>query len=266
MNYALLLTILTTGFTISFFHASIPTHWLPFVMAAKAQKWDRKKTLAVTLLAGSGHILMTTILGMMIVWLGLQVNETVGKYFSLFAGSVLILMGYYYVLNFWRGKKHQHIHFTVVKKILAFLPERWRVKGAKLQAHHHHHDHHHGHGRHNHSHHHHHGHDESCEQDAHYHHDQVDEGMTILGLFLLLTFSPCEGFLPVYVSGITFGWIGFLLLTIILGVATICGMLIFTWLALKGVEKINTEFLEKNESLIMGSLLILLGIMIFFVE
>lgn len=34
----------------------------------------------------------------------------------------------------------------------------------------------------------------------------------ILGLFRLLTFSPCEDFLPVYLSGIKYGWAGFVVL------------------------------------------------------
>jgi hypothetical protein len=72
--------------------------------------------------------------------------------------------------------------------------------------------------------------------------------------------------LPVYISGISFGWVGFLLLTIILGVATLTGMMFFTWLALKGVDKLNIQFLEKYESLIMGSLLIALGFIILLVE
>jgi len=37
MNDTVLTTILITGFGVAFFHAAIPTHWLPFVLAARAQ-------------------------------------------------------------------------------------------------------------------------------------------------------------------------------------------------------------------------------------
>ena len=47
----------------------------------------------------------------------------------------------------------------------------------------------------------------------------------------MLTFSPCEAFLPIYVSGIRFGWSGFALLTLILSTAAVAGVLVFTSLA-----------------------------------
>jgi hypothetical protein len=88
----------------------------------------------------------------------------------------------------------------------------------------------------------------------------------IVSLLALLTFSPCEGFLPVYVSGVRFGWSGFFLLTAILSIATVGGMIVFTWLALAGMEKLKFRFLKKYEAAIMGTLLCLLGILIIVFE
>jgi nickel/cobalt transporter (NicO) family protein len=85
-------------------------------------------------------------------------------------------------------------------------------------------------------------------------------------LFALLTFSPCEGFLPVYVSGIHYGWAGFFLLTLILSVGTVAGMVIFTALTLAGMKKLNLEFVEKYESGILGGLLVLLGLFVVIFE
>ena len=53
------------------------------------------------------------------------------------------------------------------------------------------------------------------------------------------TFSPCEAFLPIYVSGIRFGWGGFALLTLILSSAAVAGMLVFTSLALLRIRSIG---------------------------
>ena len=52
MNSAVLTTIAATGFTVAFFHAAIPTHWLPFVLVSRARGWSRGKTLAVSTFAG----------------------------------------------------------------------------------------------------------------------------------------------------------------------------------------------------------------------
>ncbi len=262
MTHSVFLTILIAGFAISFFHASIPTHWLPFILAARAQKWTHKKTLAVTLLAGAGHVLMTTFLGVLIVWVGLQFDQTVGRYFSIFAASVLWLMGIYYILRYLKGRGHSHIHLPFIShRVNRYFQKRYQKKHMKdleqplpdyeqtgLEARHEHESHQHKHCQHRHI----------SEAQA--------EGLTILGLFALLTFSPCEGFLPVYVSGISFGWTGFLMLTIILGIATLSGMIFFTWLAFKGIDRLNIQFLEKYEALIMGSILAILGIIVLIME
>ena len=49
--------------------------------------------------------------------------------------------------------------------------------------------------------------------------------------------------------------IGFALLTAILSVATVAGMIIFTWLTLAGMRRINLGRLEKYELGSMGALL-----------
>jgi len=59
---------------------------------------------------------------------------------------------------------------------------------------------------------------------------------------------------------------GFALLTAILSVATVLGMIIFTWLTLSNLEKLNLRFLEKYESGIIGSLLCTLGVLIVVLE
>lgn len=90
--------------------------------------------------------------------------------------------------------------------------------------------------------------------------------VVIAGLFALLTFSPCEAFLPVFLIGAKYGWIGFALLSAILAIATVAGMVVFTWLTLAGVEKLKFRNLEKFESGVLGSVLCLLGVLIILFE
>ncbi len=90
--------------------------------------------------------------------------------------------------------------------------------------------------------------------------------MAITSLLALLTFSPCEAFLPIYASGVRYGWVGFALLTGILSVGTVAGMILFTSLTLAGVQKIKLTLLEKYESGIIGGLLCAVGILIILFE
>jgi nickel/cobalt exporter len=82
----------------------------------------------------------------------------------------------------------------------------------------------------------------------------------------MLTFSPCESFLPVYLSGVPYGWPAFALLSVTLAVATLGSMMLLAWITSFGIERIRLEALERNESLLVGLLLCILGIAILFLE
>ena len=47
----------------------------------------------------------------------------------------------------------------------------------------------------------------------------LSDRSAILGLMAILALSPCEAFLPVYLSGLRFGWTGFGVLSLVLAVA-----------------------------------------------
>ena len=247
MNQAVLTTIALTGFGVAFFHAAIPTHWLPFVLTARVQRWNASKTIAVTALAGTGHVLVTAALGVAITLFGTALSEKVGAWFPRIAGGALLLFGLYYLVRQLIGKGHVHFHYP--------------------------HEHLHEHGvPHEHSHKHDHAHDH---EPGHQHHDEhghdcrahpTSDRAAILSLLAFLTFSPCEGFVPFYVSGIRYGWAGFAVLTAVLSLATVAGMVLFTSLTLAGLSKIKLGLLEKYESVLMGVLLCAVGILIIVFE
>ena len=233
MNDSVLTTIAITGFGIAFFHAAIPTHWLPFVLTARAQRWSRMKTLAITALAASGHATFTAFLGFIVAWFGIALSARIGMWFPRLAGGALILFGLFYVVRQLTGHAHTHLH--------AF-----------------------GHGGHS--------HDHEHEHEKGHTHSHARRSLSksdlaaITSLLALLTFSPCEAFVPVYVSGVRYGWHGFFLLTIILTIGTIAGMVAFTGLALTGIEQVKLRSFEKYEAGVMGVLLCLVGVLIILFE
>jgi ABC-type nickel/cobalt efflux system permease component RcnA len=256
MNSTLLLSIVAGGFAVAFFHAAIPTHWLPFVLTSRVQGWSRARTLGITAIAGGGHVLFTTLLGVLIVGFGMEVSRWTGQVFPWIAGGVLFAFGLFFLIRQAMGAGHAHLF------------------GHLGHAHEHGHDHEH-----------HHDHDHPGHDHAHHGHShphaipgvteartfpvpraKVSDRTAILSLLALLTFSPCEGFLPVYVSAIQYGWGGFLLSSVVLAVATLAGMMLFTSLSLASLDRINLKFLERYESAILGTILCLLGILIVLVE
>ncbi len=78
------------------------------------------------------------------------------------------------------------------------------------------------------------------------------------GLFLTLTLSPCEMFLPVYLTAAPYGWTGIVWLSVVLAVATFAGMLTLTWLTLHGAQRVR--WLDRIDGRVLGGLLALLGI------
>ena len=249
MNPVVFTTIAIGGFAVAFLHAAIPTHWLPFVVAARAQHWKKPKTLAVTGMAGAGHVVFTIALGVLVVWGGMAINSRIGRLFPVIAGGALVALGLFYLVRQIRGTGHSHLF-----------------------------------GGHSHHQHEHHSHDPVTQPHVHAHeHDHVNQEtdsaainqrwsqqrsdwVVIAGLFALLTFSPCEAFLPVFLMGAQYGWIGFALLSVTLAIATVAGMVVFTWLTLAGVEKLNLRALEKFESGILSGVLCLLGVLIILFE
>lgn len=255
MSAFLFLALVVGGFGAAFMHAAIPTHWLPFALTSRAQGWSRPKTLAITAVAGVGHGLFTTAIGVVIVALGMKLSERAGAIFQLIAGGALFCFGLYYLIRQWRGDGHAHLF------------------GGRAHAHHHpgaHHHHGPGHDR---------PHDHGADdQDPICADETVAEAMVdatpprrsdraaIASLFALLTFSPCESFLPVFLSGSRYGWAAFILLSLILGLATMTGMLVFTTLSLAGMSRLRLGALEKYEGLILGVLLCVLGLAVIFLD
>ncbi len=234
MNNAVLNTIALTGLGVAFFHAAIPTHWLPFVLAARAQNWTHLKTLGITALAGTGHVLVTAVLGLLIASFGIVLNKQIGAWFPWIAGAALIVLGIFYLYRQWTGKGHAHHHLFCGHD---------HVDSGELE----------------------HDHDHSAAPVGARHAASSDRA-AISSLLALLTFSPCEAFLPIYASGVQYGWRGFALLTAILSVGTVAGMILFTSLTLAGVQRIKLGVLERYESGLIGVLVCAVGLLIIILE
>ncbi|WP_454761619.1 hypothetical protein [Caulobacter segnis] len=97
MNSTFFTSIAVTGFAVAFLHAALPTHWLPFVLVGRAQKWSTGRTLGVTLLAGLGHVGLTIALGLALVVAGLALEPKLGGLFHWVVGGLMIAVGLFYI-------------------------------------------------------------------------------------------------------------------------------------------------------------------------
>jgi hypothetical protein len=67
-------------------------------------------------------------------------------------------------------------------------------------------------------------------------------------------------------SGVQFGWQGFFVLSGILAVGTLGGMLLFTWLTLVGLEKVELKRIEHWEAALLGLVFTVLGVVMLSLE
>jgi len=207
-----------TGLTVSILHAALPTHWLPFVLASRTQKWTYQKTFSILLIAGSGHIVTTTAIGAGVIWFGIKFHDFFSNGLYWVIVGLVALTGLYNLIQHFRGSQHSH-----------------------------------------------------CDH-AHPHNHNQDyrkvskDGWAILSLLSLLTFSPCESFLPVYVSAWPAGWFGFAVLSLVLAVGTLGAMIVFMSLVYYSARKVNLNWLEHHERLLIGLILLGLSVMIYLTE
>ncbi|KAJ6906673.1 hypothetical protein NC652_024212 [Populus alba x Populus x berolinensis] len=102
--------------TVSLLHSFIPTHWLPFSIVGRAQKWTLSRTLLVTAFGAVLHVLSTSLLGITAITMANTIagEETVHKLASL----LLIILGGCYMILFLSGKGgHSHSHNQPMEKM-----------------------------------------------------------------------------------------------------------------------------------------------------
>lgn len=110
----------------------------------------------------------------------------------------------------------------------------------------------------------------------HHHHHHIDvEGIVkkkkskrsiILALSAAMFFSPCLEIEVYYLTASRLGWIGIGIVSIVYFTITVLGIVALVFLAAKGIKKLNWHFLEHHEKLISGIILVLVGLMAFFIE
>lgn len=208
MSLVPLAPIAASGLVVAMMHAALPTHWLPFVLVGRAHGWAGRKVMAVAAAAGSGHVLFTLLLGLVLTTAGIAVEPRLGQLFPRLVGALIVGLGLFYILaHFGRKQRHHHADPT-----------------AKLS------------GR--------------------------TDAAAIAGLIVLLTFSPCEVFLPLFLTNVRFGWAGFLLLAVVLAAGTFAAMLGLTALCLAGADGLKLERLGRYESALIGVVLCGLGMFV----
>ncbi|MGH9869922.1 MAG: sulfite exporter TauE/SafE family protein [Candidatus Polarisedimenticolia bacterium] len=203
-----------------------PDHYLPFLMLARARRWTRARTMAITVACGAGHVASSLLLGAAGVMLGVaaaplaHIEQVRGG----LAAWALVIFGAAYFL--WGVRR-------AVRRARDLEP--------------------HAHGDHVHMH--------AGSSAAHAHRDAdaaaaPRSATTFWVLFTIFVLGPCEPMIPLFVLPASRGRWGLAIGSALLfSVLTIATMVVVTLLSLAGLRRLPFAFLERWSHAMAGAVL-----------
>ncbi len=213
-------------------HALIPDHWLPFVLMSRVERWNEKRTAALTGLAGLLHVLVTVIFGGLTIRIGSATVESLaartGRSLGFLGGLLLVVFGLSYGL--WRHRREARAHAHARRgDVPSDAPGHVHAHGHLLER-------------------------------------WFHGSLSASALVLVIGISPCALLVPILFASSVEGTgtllataLGFALCTI----ATMVGVTVF---ALRGMSRIDLPFFTRYGDLISGALVGVIGLLMMLHE
>jgi len=113
-----ILTLVLAAVTVGSLHTMAPDHWMPFAALARARGWSGWRAARTTILCGFGHVTTSAALGVVSLFVGLEVVHLIGSHLENYANYLLMLFGTVYMTwGLWRSFRrdphavlHPHDH------------------------------------------------------------------------------------------------------------------------------------------------------------
>jgi hypothetical protein len=102
--------LVAAAVSIGSLHTLAPDHWVPFTALARAQRWSGRRTALVTAVCGLGHVTGSVALGLLSVFLGVELLERFGRRLESASGLLLIGFGVAYAVWGLRRSARAHRH------------------------------------------------------------------------------------------------------------------------------------------------------------
>ena len=113
MNASGLLLVLTVA-VVGVLHTAVPDHWVPITLLARQRGWSKAETARAALQAGTGHVVTTLIIGLVVWGAGVAFATRFGHLVDMLASLALVAFGGWIAISAWRelrsGDGHGHSH------------------------------------------------------------------------------------------------------------------------------------------------------------
>jgi ABC-type nickel/cobalt efflux system permease component RcnA len=223
-----------TAASIGLIHTAIgPDHYLPFIVMGRARQWSLTRTAWITFLCGLGHVFSSVILGLIGVFVGIQVLKL--EAFEAFRGSIAswLLIGFGFAYFIWglrraiRNRPHRHSH-------------------SHANGHDHIHEH--------------------AHMEEHVHvHAKNGANITPWILFTIFVFGPCEPLIPLLIyPAAESSMLGVFFVAAVFSVATIGTMLTIVLFSSWGISFAGFGRMERYAHALAGATICLSGLAIQF--
>lgn len=104
-----LLLIVAVG-VVGVLHTMVPDHWVPITVIAKQRGWTTGETARAALGAGTGHVVSTLVLGLVLWVAGLAAAARFGRWIESISSAALITFGGWIAFSGWRAMNHERAH------------------------------------------------------------------------------------------------------------------------------------------------------------
>jgi hypothetical protein len=116
MNYGPQLLLVGAVAAVGVLHTIVPDHWVPITLIARQRGWSKAETAGASLVAGTGHVLSTLLIALVVWFAGVAVAERFGQVIDTASSLALIAFGGWIAVTAWRqlhaagGHGHSHRH------------------------------------------------------------------------------------------------------------------------------------------------------------
>src|SRR5579864_2409929 len=104
------LLLLGAVLAVGILHTMVPDHWAPIALLARQRKWSKAETARAAFQAGSGHVITTLIIALVVWVAGVAVATRFGNLVDTLSSLALISFGIWIAITSWREMHDPHGH------------------------------------------------------------------------------------------------------------------------------------------------------------
>lgn len=136
MNYTPELLLVGAVAVVGVLHTIVPDHWVPITLIARQRGWTKAETARASLKAGTGHVLSTLAIALVVWFAGVAFAQRFGHYVDMAASLALVGFGGWIAISSLLemrrsgGHGHSHHHHSLVPHGSIHGPELQEVKAS----------------------------------------------------------------------------------------------------------------------------------------